>query len=78
MGLSAIFKKTPKTDGAEPDFFLPPKYQPIPKDTKIKTLQACSGSSDGIHVEHFLPDREYKVSAALADALCDAGMAQRA
>jgi hypothetical protein len=77
MGIAQLFKKTSKTDGGEPDFFLPPKYKPVPKDTKIKTLQACSGSSDGINVERFQADTEYKVSAALADALVDAGMAQR-
>jgi hypothetical protein len=73
MGIRQLFSKSSDPDGER---YLPPAFKPVLKATKIRVLHACSGSSDGIHVERFEAGKEYRVSAALAEALVNAELAE--
>jgi hypothetical protein len=77
--LKRLFKKStePARLEDEHEWFLPPKYERPVRDVRIKMKAACRGSNDGIHVLAFAEGEEYTVSASLADAFVEGGLAER-
>ena len=73
MKIAQLLKKKPETDE---QWETPPAYLPVPRDTKVKILRSCSGSSDGIRVQFFRENQIVAVSNELARLLIETGAAE--
>lgn len=71
MGLTDLFKKKPPKAQQQEQLDTAPPYSPPPKDTKIKILRNCQGSSNGTKIEWFREGQEYMVSRKLAAVLVE-------